>query len=410
MTSTAFAVGTPFAPRTESANRYAMWLQWFGYLVADVYTSYEEELDAIRNRVAMNEMSPLQKYRFTGPDAHRFTDRLVTRDLSAMEVGQVMYTPWCDHDGKVVCDGLVFRIGEQDFRISGGRLSRWLEQLAEGFDVEITDETADLAILALQGPAAPDVMDRATGEQWGDFGFSRRRLTTIGGVQVDVARQGFTGELGYELWVGAGDAVALWDAVQEAGQEFGIQPAGEWAIDVARIEAGLLIAGYDYDMSGPDPGQDGLITSPEHQATPYELGMGRFVDLDAGDFVGKQALAALAGTPAKTLVGLELDWRGILAAYAQRGLMPPAELRRVSWYPLPVWDGDRAVGRASSVTWSPTLQTMVGFGHVPPALAATGTSLSVVWSDHAVGEVSVGATVVELPFVRQRRATAIGGV
>ena len=118
MTSTAFAVGTPFAPRTESANRYAMWLQWFGYLVADVYTSYEEELDAIRNRVAMNEMSPLQKYRFTGSDAHRFTDRLVTRDLSAMEVGQVMYTPWCDYDGKVVCDGLVFRIGEQDFRIS----------------------------------------------------------------------------------------------------------------------------------------------------------------------------------------------------------------------------------------------------------------------------------------------------
>ncbi len=155
VTSTAFAVGTPFAPRTESANRYAMWLQWFGYLVADVYTSYEEELDAIRNRVAMNEMSPLQKYRFTGPDAHRFTDRLVTRDLSAMEVGQVMYTPWCDHDGKVVCDGLVFRIGEQDFRISGGRLSRWLEQVAEGFDVEITDETADLAILALQGPALP---------------------------------------------------------------------------------------------------------------------------------------------------------------------------------------------------------------------------------------------------------------
>ncbi len=152
VTGTAFAVGTPFAPRTESANRYAMWLQWFGYLVADVYTSYEEELEAIRTRVAMNEMSPLQKYRFTGPDAHRFTDYLVTRDLSSMEVGQVMYTPWCDDAGNTVCDGLVFRLGENDFRISGGRLALWLEQVSADFDVQVHDETADLRSLPCRGP------------------------------------------------------------------------------------------------------------------------------------------------------------------------------------------------------------------------------------------------------------------
>ena len=254
-----------------------------------------------------------------------------------------MYTPWCDHDGKVVCDGLVFRLGEQDFRISGGRLSRWLEQLADGFDVEITDETAELAILALQGPAAPDVMDRATGEQWGDFGFSRRRLTTIGGVKVDVARQGFTGELGYELWVGADDAVALWDAVQEAGAPFGIQPAGEWAIDVARIEAGPADRGLRLrHVRALIPARTGWSPRPSTRRRRSSSAWAGSSTSTAVSSSASRRWPRCAGTPAKTLVGLELDWRGVLAAYADRGLMPPAELRRVSWYPLPVWDGGRA--------------------------------------------------------------------
>jgi aminomethyltransferase len=400
-----FATGTPFAPRTEPLNRFATWLQWYGYLVADVYSSYEQELAAIRGGVAMNEMSPLQKYRVRGPDAARFLDHVVTRSLAGLAVGQIYYTPWCDEGGNVISEGLVFRLGPNDFRVSGGRSRIWFDQQRAAFDVEIEDETAELAILALQGPRSQAVLEQATGEAWGSLPFSRRRTTVVGGVQVDVSRQGFTGELGYELWVAAPDAVAMWDAIAEAGTDLGIRPAGEWAIDIARVEAGLLIPGYDYSMAGPDPGQDGIDVQCEYFATPFELGLGRFVDLDKPGFVGRRALIRKQH-PATVLVGLDLDWRFVAGRYATAGLLPAADLRRVSWYPRPVKVDDQAGGWASSVTWSPTLRTMIGFGHIPTAAASRGARVAVVWSDPALGTepISIPATIVELPFVRVRRA------
>jgi aminomethyltransferase len=396
--------GTPFVPRTEPLNRFATWLQWYGYLVADVYTSYEEELAAIRGGVAMNEMSPLQKYRVRGPDAARFLDHVVTRSLAGLDVDQVYYTPWCDEDGNVISEGLVFRLGANDFRLSGGRSRLWFDQQRAGFDVEIEDETAELAILALQGPRSQEVLERATGESWGSLPFSRRRMAGIGGVEVDVSRQGFTGEHGYELWVAARDAVAMWDAVAAAGAELGIRPAGEWAIDVARVEAGLLIPGYDYSMAGPDPGQDGIEVQREYFATPFELGLGRFVDLQKPGFVGRAALARKQ-RPASVLVGLELDWQFVAGRYATAGSLPAADLRRVSWYPRPLEVDGQAGGWASSVTWSPTLRKLIGFGHVPAAAGSPGTELALTWSDPALGPdpIAIPATVVELPFVRVRR-------
>jgi aminomethyltransferase len=396
--------GTPFAPRTEPLNRFATWLQWYGYLVADAYTSYEEELASIRGGVAMNEMSPLQKYRVRGPDAVRFLDHVVTRSLADLAVDQVVYTPWCDDDGNVISEGLVFRLGESDFRLSGGRSRLWFHEQLAGFDVELEDETAALAILALQGPRSQDVLERATGESWDGLAFSRRRTAVIGGVDVDVSRQGFTGEHGYELWVAAPDAVAMWDAVAAAGSELGIRPAGEWAIDVARVEAGLLIPGYDYAMAGPDPGQDGIEVRREYFATPFELGLGRFVDLEKPDFVGRTALVRRQH-PATVLVGLELDWQLIAGRYAAAGVLPAADLRRVSWYPRPLELDGQAGGWASSVTWSPTLRRLIGFGHVPAPAGDPGTKLALTWSDPLLGLDSVGipATVVELPFVTVRR-------
>ena len=395
---TTFAVGTPFAPRTVELNRYATWLQWFGYLVADVYTSYEDELDAIRHRVAMNEMSPLRKYRIRGPEAARFMNLLVTRDLSDLAVGQVCYTPWCDDDGNLVCDGLVFRLGENDFRISGGHLTQWLAERTEGFDVAVTDETEQLAILALQGPRSAGGSRVRHGESWHELGFSRRRAAKIGGVEVDVSRQGFTGELGYELWVRAEDAVALWDAIASAGEPVGIQPAGEWAIDVARIEAGLLIAGYDYDMAGPDPGQDGLQTTPEHQGTRSNSEWERFVDFGKPEFFGRQALLDRREA-GRLLTGLEIDWRAIVAAYDEQALAPPAADAACVLVSAR-GEAGRSCGRPSvSVTWSPTLGRMIGFGHLPRQLVAAGTEVSVVWLDQAVGVVEATAKgVVNLPF------------
>jgi aminomethyltransferase len=397
--------GTPFAPRTEPLNRFATWLQWYGYLVADAYTSYEEELAGIRGGVAMNEMSPLQKYRVRGPDAARFLDHVVTRALAGLEIGQIYYTPWCDEDGYVISEGLVFRLGANDFRLSGGRSSLWFEQQRAGFDVELADETAELAILALQGPRSQEVLERATGESWDGLRFSRRRAAVIGGVAVDVSRQGFTGEHGYELWVAAPDAVAMWDAVAAAGADLGIRPAGEWAIDVARVEAGLLIPGYDYAMAGPDPGQDGIEVQREYFATPFELGLGRFVDLEKAGFLGQAALRRKQ-RPATVLVGLELDWRLIAERYAAAGSLPAAELRRVSWYPRLLEVDGQVGGWASSMTWSPTRRALIGFGHVPAAATDPGTEVALSWSDPVLGPEPTGipAAVVDLPFVGVRRA------
>ena len=399
--------GTPFHRGTADRMASTWWFGWGGYVVPDVYTDPVSELRAIRTAVSMNEMSPIPKIEVRGPDAAACVDYLVTRDASRMEVGHATYTPWCTHQGKVVADGIVFRFEPERFVFSGDRCETFLRDEAGGFDVEVADVTDDHGILALQGPRSREVLESVTGEGWGDLGFSRFRGAVVDGVPVNVARQGFTGELGFELWVRRPDGERVWEAMAAAGAPFGIQPAGEYAIDVARVEAGLILISADYTGAGPDSPSADSVPNPADFVTPYELGLGHCVRLDkSADFVGREALAAEHRRgPARRVVGLTFDVEGVVGLFLEAGLSPDVS-PRVRWdhLPLRAGAGGNVVGRASSVTWSPTTSRLIGFGLVPAELAAPGTELTVEWADfwgRGLGPAS--ARVCEYPFINLSR-------
>ncbi|HXF35865.1 MAG TPA: aminomethyltransferase family protein [Actinomycetota bacterium] len=388
------SVGTAFHPRTSALNRKLAWGEWAGYLAAQVYADFHDiEYNAIREQAAVIDVSPLFKYVISGPDAPRLVDRVMTRDVSQLAVDQVFYTPWCDERGKVIDDGTVTRLDPTTFRWTSADPSfRWFALNAHRLDVEIRDVSEELAALALQGPRSRDVLEAATRQDWSDVRYFRRRRTEVGGIEVDVTRTGYTGDLGYELWVDAGAAVEVWDELFRAGEPFGIRPAGIRALDVCRVEAGLILIEVDYTSVRH-------AVSPEQEYSPFEIGLGRLVDLSKADFVGKRALEAerAAGGPPRRLVGLELAWEGIEAAFARHGL-PPEVSPTVIRQAIPVHDGGKQVGRATSTTWSPTLKRMLALASVDRRHEAPGTELAVEWTvegEHA----RVPARVVPLPFL-----------
>jgi len=353
------SVGTAFHPRTSALNSTMAWGEWSGYFAAAVYADFHDiEYNAIREQAALIDVTPLYKYEITGPDAARLVDRVVTRDVSKLAVDRVVYTPWCNEDGKVVDDGTVARRGEQEFFwTAADPCYRWFTMNAAGLDVRIDDVSERVAAVALQGPRSRDVLEGATRRDWADLRYFGRRRAEIAGVDVHVSRTGYTGDLGYEIWVDAGSATDVWDALWEAGEPHGIRPAGIRALDVARVEAGLILIEAEYTSARH-------AISPEQHYSPFEIGLGGFVDFAKPSFVGKHALE------------LERD----------RG------------------DGQQ-VGRATSVTWGPTIKKMVGFGSLPPRLAGPGTRVSVEWS--VEGERGkVAATVVPLPFLDLPRKRA----
>jgi len=393
---------TPFHERTAALNRQQMWFNWDRHIVPDVYTDVREELRATRQAASMGDMSPLSKYVLRGPDAAGVLDRIVTRDVAGLDVGQVVYTSWTDEAGKVVGDGLVFRTGAEEFRLTADPQLVWLTRHVAGADVLIDDVTDAFGLLAVQGPRSRDVMRAVTGSSWDDLEFSRTRTTTVVGAEVLVSRQGFTGEIGFELWVPAASGVAVWDEVAAAGAASGIHPVGEYAIDLARVEAGLLIVGADYTGAGPDRPGSMIELSPGYVASPFEIGLGSFVDLGKPGFIGRDALVAESadGSGAR-LVGLELDREAIVRLGVEGGT-PAVVPSRVWWYPLEVRADGRSVGRATSVTWAPTVGRVVGFGHLPADLSGPGTEVTVRWTLNGV-EGDVPATVVDLPFLELRR-------
>jgi aminomethyltransferase len=312
----------------------------------------------------------------------------------------VYYTPWCDERGRVIDDGTVTRRAETTYFWTAADPSyRWFSLNAHGLDVSISDVSEDIAALALQGPRAREVLEVATRRDWSDLRYFRHRRSEVGGIETDVTRTGYTGDLGYELWVEAGAAVELWDAVFEAGRPYGIRPAGIRALDVARVEAGLILIEVEYTSSRN-------ARSAEQEYSPFEIGLGRMVDFGKADFVGKRALQLeqARGGPGRRLAGLELDWSGIEAVYAHHDL-PPEVSPMVHRDASPAFKQGRLVGRATSLTWSPTLKRMIGFGSLPPYLVAPGTRVSVEWM--VEGEPGkVPATIVDLPFLDLPRKRA----
>jgi aminomethyltransferase len=397
------SIGTAFHDRTAPLNRKQQWREWSGYLAASAYADHHDiEYNAIREAVALIDVSPLYKYQVTGPDAIRLVDRIITRDATKIQVGQVVYTSWCDEGGKVVDDGTVTRLDEARFRWTAAEPNlRWLRMNARGLDVEIEEITEQVAAVAVQGPRSRDLLEAATGDPWSDLGYFRERPARIGPLDVDVTRTGYTGDLGYELWVNVDRATDLWDRLMEAGRDHAVRAAGILALDVARIEAGLILIDADYTSS-----REAII--PAQTYSPFELGiLGRFVNFDKeAMFVGRRALEAerAAGGPPRRLVGLELEWVDIELVVSSVGLFPemPAEASRIH---VPVFDGRRQIGRVTSSTWSPTLKRTIALGSVPAGYEEPGTGLEVEWTVEARRR-RVGARVVPLPFFDPPRKRA----
>jgi aminomethyltransferase len=376
-------------------NQKQQWREWSGYLAASVYADHHDiEYNAIREAAALIDVSPLYKYLVEGRDAERLVDRVITRDATRIAVGQVVYTSWCDEDGKVLDDGTVTRLDDQRFRWTAAEPNlRWLRMNARGLGVDVREVTEQVAALALQGPRSRDLLAALTDEGWDDLGYFRERPARIGKLEIDVTRTGYTGDLGYELWVDSARATELWDAVIDVGRSYGARPVGILALDVARIEAGLILIDVDYTSS-----RHALI--PQQRYSPLELGvLGRFVSFKkSAAFVGRGALEAErdAGGPARRLVGLDIDWGDIERVVTSVGLVPemPAEASRAH---VPLFHGRRQVGRVTSTTWSPTLKRTIGLASVLAEYEPEGTDVEVEWTVEARRR-RVGARVVPVPF------------
>jgi len=396
------SVGTAFFERQRELNTKLSWSEWSGYHAAAVFADFVDiEYNAIREAAAVIDVTPLYKYEVSGTDAAALLDRVVTRDISTMALDQVIYTPWCDEEGKVIDDGTLTRLDGNRFRVTAADPSyRWFAMNATGLDVRVDDISEGTAGLALQGRLSRHVLERATGQDWFDLRYFRRRPTTIGGVGVDVTRTGYTGDLGYELWIPVEGALAVWDRLFEVGADYGIRPAGIQALDICRLEAGLILIEAEYTSARH-------AFAPELKYSPFEIGLGRLVKFDkAAEFTGKRALLAEreAGGPQRRLVGLELDWSAIEAMYARHDLAPQIS-PQVQRVPVPIHKEGVQVGRATSVGWGPTIKKMVGFGSVDKGLTKIGTRLSVEWT--VEGERGkVGATVVPMPFLDLDRKRA----
>jgi aminomethyltransferase len=396
------AHGTPFHPRTAPLVRKLQWREWAGYLAASSYAdSWDIEYNAIRQAAGVIDVSPLFKYLVHGPDATGLVDRILTRDATKVAVGQVVYACWCDEDGHVIDDGTVARLDETTYRWTAADPNlRWFQMNAAGLDVEVEEISEQLAALALQGPLSRAVLEAATREDWADVRYFQRRASAIAGIEIDASRTGYTGDLGYELWIPAERAVEAWDALMAAGEPYRIRPVGLQALDVARLEAGLILIEVDYTGA-----RQAVIDAQRY--TPYEIGLGRLVSLEKAPFVGMRALRAVAERrPRRELVGLELDWDEFEAIHRAAGLVP--EVPSATWRSaVPVYDpaSGAQAGKATSGTWSPTLKRNLALGSVTSRYAQPGSRLAVEWTVEAVRR-RITARVVPLPFLDLPRKRA----
>ena len=393
-------VGTAFHPRTSALCESMSWRDWAGYFAVSTYeVHHDREYNAIRNAAALIDVSPLFKYRVTGRDAARLVDRIVTRDARKMAVGQVAYTHWCDGDGKVIDDGTVSRLGESLFRWTAAEPSlRWIRENAFGLEVQVEDISEKTAAVALQGPTSREILRACAEGDVAGLKYFRVMPTRIAGIPVDISRTGYTGDLGYEVWVEAAQALRLWDALMEAGRPYDITPTGMLALDVARIEAGLILADVDYLGA-----RKALI--PSQTYSPYEIGLGRLVNLEKAPYIGQAALKRIAREgPPRQLVGLDVSWDDVERLHDEVGLAPqlPATASRVA---VPVYRDGLQVGKATSSTWSPTLKKMIALATIASDAAAPGTRLEMEFTvDHQRRQVGVG--VVKLPFFDPPRKKA----
>lgn len=380
---------TPFHERTRALSQVDSFIAWAGYTTVDVFTAVEQEYFAIRNATTLYDLTPMVKYRVAGPDAVPYLNRLVTRNLAKLKPDRVAYCVWCNDAGHLLDDGTVFRLGEGEFRLcTAERQIDWLLDSAIGFDVEVTEITESIAALAMQGPTSCAVLKVA-----GLTGVERLKPFEIGyfslkGHALTVSRTGFTGDLGYELWMAPEAAEEVWDELMAAGRSRGIRAIGSQALNIARIEAGFLSPHVDF-VSAEQTIRTGRDRSP------LELGLAWLVDFDKGHFTGRRALLAEQGRgPRRQLVGLDI----VGNKPAHNALLYTAA------------DGKRAIGSVSSAAWSPTCKRNIALAMVDAPYFQVG---STIWAEIYLNRELVWerrmsrAQVVERPFFApdRRRAT-----
>ncbi len=336
---------TPFDVRTREANIKNLWHSWQGYTVADAYYDADLEYFAVRNATGVFDLSPMTKYRITGPDAQRYLDRLLTRDMTRIGAGRVAYAVWCDDAGKVIDDGTVFHLEDGDYRLCSQEYHlEWLQAATLGFDVRVVDETDDVAALAVQGPTSCAVLTAFGIDDLASLKPFGLRHVQVDGIPLTVSRTGFTGDLGYELWLPPQHAVAIWDRLFEAGRLHGIRPIGGDALQMARIEAGFIQAGCDFLPAD-------RIVRPGRARSPFELGLAWLVHFDKPHFNGRAALLAEHAAGSRfELVRLLID-----------GNKPATDAYLYG-------RGKKPVGFVTSCMWSPVAKQNIALGTVEPAL------------------------------------------
>ena len=377
-------IETPFGPRLRALSIAHRWKGWAGYASPAVLNSVEAEYFAIRNQATLFDISPLYKYRVRGPDAVPMVNRLVTRDVTRIRPGRVGYAVWCDEDGMVIDDGTLFRLGEDDFRICCQESQySWLHEAKWGFDVEIGDESEQIAALALQGPTSFSLLEAAgLGASAGLKPFDSMKIEP----DLLISRTGFTGDLGYELWVDPAEAMTLWDRLWVAGGNHGLRAIGSDALNIARIEAGFVATGIDFKSIHQ-------VIRLSRGRTPFELGLGRLVDFDKGHFNGRRALLQRRKTGNRyTLVGLDVD-----------GAKPASGA-------LIYYRNKRIAGHVTSAAWSPTTKRNIAFGELKAPYGVSrndGLSADIYIDKEGKWErIKTRVRIAERPFFGHARSRA----
>jgi aminomethyltransferase len=390
---------TPFHERTAALMQASQWRRWAGYTAASSYEmTHDREYLAIRNACVLIDVSPLCKYRVTGTESLAFLNRLVTRDVRKLDIGGMLYTPWCDSHGFIIDDGTIAQLGENEYRLTSAEPNlRWLQDNALGMDVQIEDIADQLAVLALQGPKSRNLLLTLCDAPLGELKYYRYCNTSIAGVPVMISRTGYTGDLGFELWLTSdpSQAVRVWDAIITAGKAFALQPAGIWALDTARIEAGLIMLDVDYTPSNK-------AMTDAQRSTPLELGLEWAISWNKDNFVGRRALLAEKQRgSASVLVGLEVDQAEYERQHHALGLPVPYPF--LAWRAvIPVLHHGQQIGYTTSGVWSSTLKRYLVFAHVQPQYASAGSIVSLELDIDRYRR-PFRATVTKLPFFNPAR-------
>ena len=388
---------SPFFERTSKLNQSQEWKRWGRHLSATQYDlHHENEYFAIRTKSALIDISPLYKYSVCGKNATNFLNKIVTRNVLTCKIGQVMYTPWCDEDGKVIDDGTIQRLQENQYRLTSAEPNLdWLLDNASGLNVIIKDESRHIAALALQGPNSRDILNTISSKSLDELKFFWLMNTKLNGLQATISRTGYTGDLGYEIWIDPAFALDIWDMLMEYGKPFGITPVGLNALDMARIEASLILLDVDYISS-----RHALIDM--RKSSPFELGLDWTVKMTNENFLGKNSLLKekSAGSSWK-FRGIEIEWEPLEKEFKKVGLPPCLPI--MAWRnSTPIYHKNMQIGYATSGCWSPILKRYIALAHIQSKHAAIGTKLEFEIKVEHIRKLT-SATIVDTPFYNPKR-------